>query len=212
MDSTPFPSLFATLSCLRQENASDGKGQAQNHSNQNAGRIASGLIEQHAKQEEYDRLNDISHCPENTHYGGQAAGGHVRKLLRDHNKRGHRQEHKCAKHQCRSDCYRRSCGFDHQECAGCHDQTGNNDDRFSLRVLFGERNCKQCADNATDTQLKGLKRVLKKLKDAQPDKEEMIAKIAVQTQGFKVISKTDCEALIERITAMLDEAQEENNG
>ena len=67
-------------------------------------------------------------------------------------------------------------------------------------------------EQATDLQIKGLKKVLKNLKDAQPDKEEMIAKIAVQTQGFTVISKSDCEALIERITAMLDEAQEENNG
>ena len=61
------------------------------------------------------------------------------------------------------------------------------------------------ADNATETQLKGLKRVLKKLKDAQPDKEEMIAKIAVQTEGFTKISKSDCETLIERITTMLEE-------
>ena len=61
------------------------------------------------------------------------------------------------------------------------------------------------ADNATETQLKGLKRVLKKLKDAQPDKEEMIAKIAVQTDGFTKISKSDCETLIERITTMLEE-------
>lgn len=61
------------------------------------------------------------------------------------------------------------------------------------------------ADNATETQLKGLKRVLKKLKDAQPDKEEMIAKIAVQTEGFTKIPKSDCETLIERITTMLEE-------
>lgn len=61
------------------------------------------------------------------------------------------------------------------------------------------------ADNATETQLKGLKRVLKKLKDAQPDKEEMIAKIAVQTEGFTKISKSDCETLIECITIMLEE-------
>lgn len=61
------------------------------------------------------------------------------------------------------------------------------------------------ADNATETQLKGLKRVLKKLKDAQPDKEEMIAKIAIQTEGFTKISKSDCETLIERITTMLEE-------
>ena len=61
------------------------------------------------------------------------------------------------------------------------------------------------ADNATETQLKGLKRVLKKLKETQPDKEDMIAKIAIQTEGFTKISKSDCEALIERITAMLEE-------
>ena len=59
------------------------------------------------------------------------------------------------------------------------------------------------ADNATALQIKGLKAVLKKLKDADPAKEEMIAQIAVQTQGFTVISKADCETLIQRITAML---------
>ena len=60
------------------------------------------------------------------------------------------------------------------------------------------------ADNATALQVKGLKAVLKKLKDADPSKEEMIAQIAVQTNGFTVISKADCEALIQRITAMLE--------
>lgn len=60
------------------------------------------------------------------------------------------------------------------------------------------------ADNATALQIKGLKTVLKKLKDADPSKEEMIAQIAVQTNGFTVISRTDCEALIQRITAMLE--------
>ena len=60
------------------------------------------------------------------------------------------------------------------------------------------------ADNATALQIKGLKAVLKKLKDADPSKEEMIAQIAVQTDGFTVISKADCEALIQRITAMLE--------
>lgn len=59
-------------------------------------------------------------------------------------------------------------------------------------------------NNATDLQIKGLKNVLKKLKDADPSKEEMIAKIAIETQGFTVISKEDCEALIQRITAMLN--------
>lgn len=60
------------------------------------------------------------------------------------------------------------------------------------------------ADNATALQIKGLKNVLKKLKDADPSKEEMIAQIAVQTQGFTVISKSDCEALINRISAMIE--------
>lgn len=57
---------------------------------------------------------------------------------------------------------------------------------------------------ATALQIKGLKTVLKKLKDADPNKEEMIAKIAVQTEGFTVISKTDCETLINKISEMLE--------
>ena len=63
------------------------------------------------------------------------------------------------------------------------------------------------ADNATPLQIKGLKAVLKKLKDADPSKEEMIAKIAVETQGFTVISKADCEKLIERVTEMVEEPE-----
>lgn len=63
-------------------------------------------------------------------------------------------------------------------------------------------------DNATALQIKGLKNVLKKLKDADPSKEEMIAQIAVQTQGFTVISKSDCETLITHITAMLEGGNE----
>lgn len=64
------------------------------------------------------------------------------------------------------------------------------------------------SESASALQIKGLKAVLKRLKDADPSKEEMIAKIAIQTQGFTVISKSDCEALIQRITSML----EGNNG
>lgn len=63
------------------------------------------------------------------------------------------------------------------------------------------------ADNASALQIKGLKNVLKKLKDADPSKEEMIANIAVQTEGFTKISKSDCETLIERITGMLEGAE-----
>ena len=64
------------------------------------------------------------------------------------------------------------------------------------------------ADNATPLQIKGLKAVLKKLKDADPSKEEMIAQIAVQTKGVTEISKSDCETLITKITAMLEGSAE----
>jgi len=64
------------------------------------------------------------------------------------------------------------------------------------------------ADNASALQIKGLKAVLKKLKDADPSKEEMIANIAVQTKGFTEISKSDCETLIQKITAMLEGGNE----
>lgn len=60
-------------------------------------------------------------------------------------------------------------------------------------------------DNATALQIKGLKKVLKELKDKDPSKEEMIAKIAVETKAFTEISKSDCEELIKRITEMLEE-------
>ena len=60
------------------------------------------------------------------------------------------------------------------------------------------------SDNASALQIKGLKNVLKKLREADPSKEEMITNIGVQTQGFTVISKSDCETLIQKITAMLE--------
>ena len=59
-------------------------------------------------------------------------------------------------------------------------------------------------DKATALQIRGLKVVLKKLKEADPSKEELIAQIAVQTEGFTSISKADCEALIQEITGMLE--------
>ena len=57
--------------------------------------------------------------------------------------------------------------------------------------------------SASELQIKGLKNVLKKLIEADPSKEEMVAEIAVQTNGFTNISKADCEALITRITEMI---------
>jgi len=62
--------------------------------------------------------------------------------------------------------------------------------------------------NATPLQIKALKNALKKLKEADPTKEEMIAQIAVQTEGFTVISKSDCETLINSISEMLEGGNE----
>ena len=47
---------------------------------------------------------------------------------------------------------------------------------------------------------------MKKLKDADPTKEEMIGQIAVQTKGFTEISKSDCEKLIQKITGLIGDA------
>lgn len=58
--------------------------------------------------------------------------------------------------------------------------------------------------SASERQIRALKDVLKDLKASDPSKEEMIAKIAVETKGFTVISKSDCEKLILRISAMLE--------
>lgn len=59
--------------------------------------------------------------------------------------------------------------------------------------------------NASKTQVRQLKDLLLKLKEKFPAKEEMIAQIAVQTQGFAVISKADCETLVIKIGEMLKE-------
>ena len=59
--------------------------------------------------------------------------------------------------------------------------------------------------NASATQIRQLKDLLIKLKEKDPTKEELIAQIAVQTQGFAVISKADCEALVIKIGEMLKE-------
>lgn len=58
-------------------------------------------------------------------------------------------------------------------------------------------------DQASELQIKSLKSVLKKLKEADPSKEEMIGNIAIQTKSFTDISKSDCEKLIQKITGLL---------
>lgn len=70
-----------------------------------------------------------------------------------------------------------------------------------------EKSLTSADGNASDIQIKQLKEVLKKLKDADPAKEELIAKIAVETKGFTVISKADCEALTVKIGEMLKEVK-----
>ena len=61
--------------------------------------------------------------------------------------------------------------------------------------------------NASEIQIKQLKEVLTKLRAADPTKEEMIVKIAVETKGFTEISKADCEALTVKIGEMLKEVK-----
>ena len=59
--------------------------------------------------------------------------------------------------------------------------------------------------NATELQIKGLKAAMAKLLETDPAKEDFIAQIAMQTNGLTDISKTDCEKLVQAITAMLEE-------
>lgn len=59
-------------------------------------------------------------------------------------------------------------------------------------------------ENASELQIKGLRNVLQKLREAHPDKNELVNRISVETQGFTIISKADCEKLIEKISAMLE--------
>ena len=62
--------------------------------------------------------------------------------------------------------------------------------------------------NASDTQIKQLKTLLKKLRESDASQEEFIAQVAVDTQGFKVITKAECEKLTKEISEKLNkEAQ-----
>lgn len=60
------------------------------------------------------------------------------------------------------------------------------------------------SEKATDLQIKGLKGVLKKLREAQPDKEEFITEIVLETNTFTEVSKARCEELIQTVTKMLE--------
>ena len=66
--------------------------------------------------------------------------------------------------------------------------------------LTGEENAP-----ATEEEVKALKNILKELLNVDPAQEEFVNDIAVKTEGFKVINKGQCSALIEGVTAMLNE-------
>ena len=48
-----------------------------------------------------------------------------------------------------------------------------------------------------------LKNALVQLRAKDPSKEEWIAQIAIQTEGFTVVSKIDCEAILTKVSEML---------
>ena len=74
----------------------------------------------------------------------------------------------------------------------------------TIPVVTQEKPLTNGNGNASDTQVRQLKDLLIKLKAKDPSKEEMITQIAVQTQGFSVISKADCETLTIKIGEMLN--------
>ena len=58
---------------------------------------------------------------------------------------------------------------------------------------------------ADELQIGQLKKVLSELIKTDPSKEEMVAKIAVQTNGFTEITKVQCETLIATATKLISE-------
>ena len=58
--------------------------------------------------------------------------------------------------------------------------------------------------NASDLQIAQLKKLFKALLEKDGSKEEMVSKIATETKGFTVLSKSDCEALTVKVSQMLE--------
>lgn len=75
----------------------------------------------------------------------------------------------------------------------------------TINVAPAQKPLTNADGNASEIQIKQLKTVLKQLKDADPTKEDLIHNIALETKGFTVISKADCEKLILKICEMLKE-------
>ena len=61
---------------------------------------------------------------------------------------------------------------------------------------------------ADELQIKSLKLALKKLKDRDPANNEYVQKIALKTESFTNVSKTDCEKLLKAVQKKLAEGDE----
>ena len=72
-----------------------------------------------------------------------------------------------------------------------------------VNVAPAEKPLTNADGNASEIQINQLKSVLKQLKDKDPTKEELITQIAIETKGFTVISKADCEKLTVKIGELL---------
>lgn len=57
--------------------------------------------------------------------------------------------------------------------------------------------------NASDLQIKQLKSALAQLRTKDSSKEEWIAKVAIETQGFTAVTKTRCEEILKEVSTML---------
>ena len=62
---------------------------------------------------------------------------------------------------------------------------------------------------ATKMQINSLKKILKQLREVDPNREEFIAAIAQKTDNFTNITKSACEQLILKIGEMIEEANQE---
>ena len=58
--------------------------------------------------------------------------------------------------------------------------------------------------NASDLQIKQLKNALTQLRSKDPSKEEWIAQVAIATQGFTKMTKTECENILTKVSEMLE--------
>jgi len=64
---------------------------------------------------------------------------------------------------------------------------------------------------ASKMQINSLKKILKQLREVDPNQEEFIAAIAQKTDNFTNITKSACEQLILKIGEMIEEANQETS-